>query len=177
MQYYKKNILKETDDVDGVIEDTDESDFEAETNENIDDTDIEDMESALEEFQQEEDNTPLQMIENTGTDQEIEAEITSLPQLTEIDEDEIPAFVDFDNDEAPQEEVISDHHFHTITPLEAIADNKESSHNEETQDYPADNQEYKPWKILSYKVKDSNKQYAESNYSRLYQRKPKKEQK
>lgn len=181
MQYYKKHILKESDEVEEDIED---EDIIEDNNENNEATDLADMESALTEFNEseEDDNDSSLQVEESLEEEEFNEneKPADHPTLTEIDEDEIPAIADFESDTTEPEAIISDHQFHTITPLEAIADSNELNHNdsqldiEEEQPIPQDN--VQPWKILSDRVKSSNRQYAQINSNKLYQRKPKKEQ-
>ena len=170
MSYYKRVVLKE-----GLDDEEDIEDYIDEIT--SDNTTLS------------EDNQPLdsQMIDEESEEEYIESNETNESDniITEISEDEIPAIANFEiTKNEDTQEIIPDHQFHQITPMENIIQESESqfsdnhtSGNLDKCDTDIESQNPTPWLDLADNAKESNKKIANSKFKVLYLKKPKKIQK
>ena len=98
------------------------------------------------------------------------------PILEELPTEHFPAFIDKNIVEQEQQEIIPDHVFHKVTPLEDMS-NKDISSSTIDIDKVGDAPETLAWKNLSDATKKSNKNFSEHFTNKLYIKKPKKEYK
>lgn len=141
MQYYKINILKETEDKEEtleVIEELNDSVLDRAAEEEKFETDeIEDQEETIEE------ETQNLNIESTISQSELlkESDVDKIEsdsiEMMEVDEKSLPAIVQFEVEK--NEEIIPDHNFYTNTPIDNILINNTNEIAEENIEEKVDN--------------------------------------
>ncbi|MGN0961395.1 MAG: helix-turn-helix transcriptional regulator, partial [Christensenellales bacterium] len=152
LQYYKKAVLKESD----------------ENDEDFDENDNEDIVTL--------DNSDLDESNNNELSVNTEDDII----YNEISEEEIPAIADFDSPK--ENVIIPDHEYLKSTPMENMICNQVSNNVPENiqeisqPENVANTTNPEPWIQLSNSVKQSNAKVSKTNYNKLYFKKPKKEQ-
>lgn len=158
LEYYRKAILKEDDDIE-----VSKDELEEIMSENIADNKKYTDEDELEE----------QVITSEEDD-----ESDTLEQYTGISENEIPAIVHFEktNEEASDSTFIPDHVFFKPTPIDNIISAPEPVQTTEPVKTNSE-QEVEPWLALSNSVKESNSRISKTKFNTLYFKKPIKEQK
>ena len=189
LEYYKKFVLKETD--------------------NIDDEDVEEvLESNNIVLSNNSNNNQNEIDEEIEEEIDIEYEVSeSITEdetmiIKEVDESQIPEIANFNNEALKQtEEVIADHQFHSLTPLENMIDNTNSTDNTtpsvnelssceditvnsnsiDTNQNSAIDNEYDEYEQILHDLKDnakiSNKKFVDTPFKKLYINKPKKTKK
>jgi len=179
LAYYKKVVLKE--DPSEMDEDFDEDVQEILEDNNIHLTTEYDEDDEL-------DNIGIDDNDNIEEDdinyQDDINEEKSTPIISALSEDAIPAIVNFEVEEK-KEEPIAEHVFYSSTPIENMLLNNNSNDKQENVIKPNDQDNEQidsssdvldlAWQKLVETSKKSNKVCSQTNFSKLYLRKPKKE--
>jgi len=195
LDYYKKFVLKEADDLDDSEDKNPNENFDSDNQLFTNVAHEEDL------FEQNDKSISSLDIDEDNFDDNSEDETDELisESFTPIDEDEIPAIVNFEINNSQNQEIIPDHVFHSPTPIESMIESEQTTsidsyHNsfENSSNIPYNSQniendfvenvdetdtEKERWLNLTENSKKSNKKFSNTNYNVLYFKKPKKEQK